>query len=187
MTASRRTLVGLALAGLWAASGCVDSDACRGRSETCLSLTLSGDTGVTQTDQLQVMFMRMLKPDVPMMSLDSPQDLPLKVAVLWPDGPATISVRALLTGQLIGVTPELDLDLRNGEHAQRKLTLYPPLPGSGVLPPDMAKSQPDLRQPVDLSDTSPDLAESPPDLSMPPPDLSMPPPPIDLAAPRGDL
>jgi hypothetical protein len=177
MTAGRlagRLLTG---AGLLLTSGCADNDACRGHSQTCLSLTLSGEDGVTRADQLEVLFMRMVKPDLPAMALDSPQDLPFKVAVLWPDGPATISVRAFLSGQVAGVSPELDLDLRNGQHVQRKLSLYPPLPG--VNTPDMAK-----RHPADLSTTPPDMTETP-DLAMPPPDLSQTPP--DLSLPPPDL
>jgi hypothetical protein len=170
---------GLLLVGLSAAAGCADSDACKGRSETCLSLTLSGSDGVTSVDQLQLQFMRKPKPDLPMMALGTPQELPFKVAVLWPDGPATLSVRALLSGQLVGVSPEFALDLRNGQHQQRKLTLYPPLPGTVA---DLGGTRPDLSSnPKDLATTPPDLAEVPdmamsePDLAMSPPDLAVPP------------
>lgn len=183
----------LLLAGLASAGGCADSDACKGRSETCLSVTLYGE-GVTRADQLQVMLMRKAKPDQPVMALGSPQDLPFKVAVLWPDGPATLSVRAMLEGQLAGVSPELALDLRNGQHLQRKITLYPPLPGTEAVdmashrrdlstPPDLAKQPPDMTEVPDLLET-PDLSTPlPPDLSTPlPPDLSTPLPP-DLSVP----
>lgn len=184
---ARWLAVPLLSTGLVSASGCADSDACKGRKETCLSVTLYGEGGVTRADQLQVMLMRKSKPDQPMMALGSPQDLPFKVAVLWPDGPATLSVRAMLEGQLTGVSPELSLDLRNGQHLQRKLTLYPPLPGTEAV--DMASGRRDLSSsPPDLVTAPPDLAEVPdlaesPDLSVtPPPDLSVTPPP-DLSSP----
>lgn len=171
------------LSALTSLGGCGESsDACKGQSETCLSLTLYGSDGVTRADQLQVMFMRKPKPDMPMMPLGSPQDLPFKVAVLWPDGPATISVRAMLSGQLAGVSPEFSIDLRNGQHVQRKLTLYSPLPGNGELP-DLATRSDLSSPPRDMATSNPDLAE-PQDLAEPtPPDLSVPPPPIDLALP----
>lgn len=174
------------LSGLTGLTGCGESnDACKGQSETCLSMTLYGSDGVSRADQLQVMFMRKPKPDMPMMPLGSPQDLPFKVAVLWPDGPATVSVRAMLSGQLAGVSPEFSLDLRNGQHVQRKVTLYAPLPGSGELP-DLAAGRPDLSSsPPDLATNPPDLAETP-DLAEPPVDLAVP-PPIDLAMPPVDL
>lgn len=179
--AGRRLLPVAGLSLLTGLTGCADNDACKGHSETCLSMTLYGSDGVTRADQLQVMFMRKPKPDMPMMPLGSPQDLPFKVAVLWPDGPATISVRAMLSGQLAGVSPEFSLDLRNGQHQQRKVTLYPPLPGNADQP-DLLTSRPDLSSPADLSTVNPDLATPSPDLSVPP-DLSEPPPPIDLAIP----
>ena len=84
-------------------------------------------------------------------------------AVLWPDGPATLSIRAMLGGQLAGVSPEFSLDLRNGQHLQRKVTLYAPLPGSSETP-DLASNRPDMSSPADLSTSSPDLAE-PPDVA----------------------
>lgn len=183
-----RLLGAVALSAALSAAGCTDNDACKGHSETCLSLTLYGSDGVTRADQLQVLLMRKVQPVLPMMTLDSPQDLPFKVAVLWPDGPATLSVRAMLGGQIAGVSPEFALDLRNGQHLQRKLTLYPPLPGTADV--DLGSSRPDMATPsADLATTSPDLAEVP-DLSEvqdlpevpPPPDLTMPPPP-DLALP----
>lgn len=169
----------LCAAGL---TGCGESsDACKGQSETCLSVTLYGSDGVTRADQLQVLFMRKPKPDMPMTPLGNPQDLPFKVAVLWPDGPASVSIRAMLGGQLAGVSPEFSLDLRNGQHLQRKVTLYAPLPGNGDTP-DLASSRPDLSSPADLSTSNPDLAD-PPDLAEPPiPDLAVP-PPVDLAIP----
>lgn len=189
----------MALAAALTAAGCADNDACKGHSETCLSLTLYGSEGVTRADQLQVLLMRKVQPVLPMMTLDNPQDLPFKVAVLWPDGPATLSVRAMLSGQIAGVSPEFALDLRNGQHLQRKVTLYPPLPGTvdvdlGAARPDMATPAmdlatpppPDLAEAPDLAEL-PDLFEVPPDLALPPPpDLAMPPPP-DLALPPSDL
>ena len=193
-----RLLGGVALSAAVSAGGCSDNDACKGHSETCLSLTLYGSDGVMRADQLQVLLMRKVQPALPMMTLDSPQDLPFKVAVLWPDGPATLSVRAWLGGQLAGVSPEFALDLRNGQHLQRKLTLYPPLPGTADV--DLGAPRPDMATPpADLSATcpglaevpdlaeAPDLFEVPPDLTMPPPpDLAFPPPP-DLALPPSDL
>jgi hypothetical protein len=146
-------------------SGCADEDACKGRSETCLSLTLSGE-GVMEADQLEVLVVRQPKPQTPMMPLGEPKPLPFKVAVLWPDGPGTVSVRSYLQGTLNGVTPELALDLRNGEHDRRKLTLYPPLAG---IPQDFGTvERRDMKKPMDLS--MPDL--SMPDLSPPPPDMT---------------
>src|SRR5262245_60861008 len=85
-------LAALLCAGI---SGCADEDACKGRSETCLSLTLSGE-GVTEADQLEVLVVRQPKPQTPMMPLGEPKPLPFKVAVLWPDGPGTVSVRSYL-------------------------------------------------------------------------------------------
>lgn len=181
----------MALAAALTATGCADNDACKGHSETCLSLTLYGSDGVTRADQLQVLLMRKVQPVLPMMTLDSPQDLPFKVAVLWPDGPATLSVRAMLSGQLAGVSPEFALDLRNGQHLQRKVTLYPPLPGTvdvdlGAPRPDMATPATDMATPPpDLAEAL-DLAELPDLFEVPPPDLAMPPPP-DLALPPSDL
>lgn len=155
------------------ASGCADEDACKGRSETCLSLTLSGE-GVMQADQLEVMVLRQPKPQTPMMPLGEAKPLPFKVAVLWPDGPGTVSVRSYDSGTLNGVTPELALDLRNGEHAQRKLTLFPPLEGK---PQDFGGPPPkrDMAKPMDLS--------TPPDMTMPP-DMST---PVDMMAPPPDM
>lgn len=164
--------LGLGLA-LLSASGCADTDACKGHSETCLSLTLSGEGGVAQADRLEVMVMRSSKPTMPMMALDAPKSLPVKVAVLWPDGPGTVSVRSYLSGQLNGVSPELSLDLRNGDHDQRRLSLFPPIDGTalgdlGSVPPrDMATMPPR------------DMAMPPPDMATPPPDLT--PPPLDLS------
>ena len=169
----------LLFAGLASAGGCADSDACKGHSETCLSVTLYGENGITSVDQLQIMLSRKSKPDQPMMALGSPQDLPFKVAVLWPDGPATLSVRAMLAGQINGVSPEVALDLRNGQHLQRKVTLYPPLPGTD--PVDMATVRRDLSVPPDQATQQPDLLAVPdllevPDLTVPMlPDMSVPP------------
>lgn len=163
-----------------AASGCADSDACKGHSETCLSLTLSGESGVTQADRLEVMVLRTSKPTMPMVPLDQPKSLPVKVAVLWPDGPGTVSVRSYLSGQLNGVSAELSLDLRNGDHDQRKLSLYPPLDGTslgdlGSVPPrDMAQTPRDMAMPPrDMAQTPPDMAQTPPDMTSPP-DLTSP-------------
>jgi hypothetical protein len=170
-------LLGLGLAG---PAGCAaDSDACKGRSETCLSLTLLGEDGVGQIDQLSVMVMRQPKPQAPMMPLGEPRPLPVKVAVLWPDGPGTVSVRSYLNGQLNGVSAELSLDLRNGAHDQRKLSLYPPLSGSGLG--DLASGPRDMAHPPADMATPPDLTAPPPDLTAPPPDLTAPLP--DLTAP----
>ncbi|MDW8283102.1 MAG: hypothetical protein RMK29_15400 [Myxococcales bacterium] len=167
--------------------GCASEDACRGRSETCLSLTLLGAEGVTELDQLQLVLRRMPRPLSPAMRLPSPQTLPFKVAVLWPDGPGTLSVRGYREGVLRGVTPELALDLRGGAHARRVLTLYPPLAGgdadlgaADLHAPDLRA--PDLRLPPDQA-MPPDLAGDqamPPDLAgdqaTPPQDGS----PVDL-------
>lgn len=164
MTAQRLFIgLGLPLFVALGLSGCKDADACKDHSETCVSLTLFGAEGVSQADQLQLYIQRKLKPDMPMMPLSEPQEFPLKVAVLWPDGPATLSVRSYLRGQLNGLTSELTLDLAGGAHAHRKLTLYPPLPEG---PADMATPPPR-------------------DLSMPPRDLST--PPADLTTPPDDM
>lgn len=160
----------LALLGI-SPTGCADNDACKGHIETCLSLTLSGFEGVSEADQLEVMVKRMPKPQTPMVPLGEPRPLPVKIAVLWPDGPGTVSVRSYLQGQLNGVSAELALDLRNGAHSQRKLTLYPPLTGS--LPKDLGTStSTDMAAPLDMTKRSdmtapmdmlelPDLATSP--------------------------
>ena len=149
----------VALAAALTAAGCADNDACKGHSETCLSLTLYGSEGVTRADQLQVLLMRKVQPVLPMMTLDNPQDLPFKVAVLWPDGPATLSVRAMLSGQIAGVSPEFALDLRNGQHLQRKVTLYPPLPGTADV--DLGASRPDMATPaMDLATTPPESSHA---------------------------
>jgi hypothetical protein len=151
-------------------TGCSeDNDACEGRPETCLSLTLFGANGVVAADQLKVLILRKEQPVSPSTPLSTVQDFPFKVALLWPDGPGNLSVRSLLAGSLNGVSAELSLDLRNGQHAQRKLTLFPPLPGT--TPMDMAKPRdlsmlPDLTTPKDLTVT-PDLTATP-DLSEPP-------------------
>ena len=150
-------MLALLLAG---GAGCADEDACKGHSETCLSLTLSGE-GVMSADQLEVMVIRQPKPQTPMMPLGEPKPLPFKVAVLWPDGPGTVSVRSYLMGTLNGVTPELALDLRNGEHDRRKLSLFPPL--SGMQQDFGTAEKRDMAKPRDLS--MPDL--SMPDLSVP--------------------
>lgn len=145
-------------------SGCSeDSDACEGRAETCLSLTLFGSDGVSAADQIRIMLLRKEQPLSPMMPLSSVQDFPFKVAVLWPDGPANLSVRSSLAGSINGVSAEISLDLRNGQHAQRKLTLYPPLPNT--QPTDMARPR-DMTAPPDMA--------VPPDLTLPP-DLTVPP------------
>lgn len=160
-------------------SACSDgSDACEGRTETCLSLSLEGAEGVVGADQIKVLIWRKEQPFSPTTPLGSKQEFPFKVAVLWPDGPANLSVRSFLDGSLHGVSGELTLDLRNGQRAQRKLTLFPPLASNA--PQDMARSKdfsvvrdmtlpPDLSSLPDLSD-QPDLSDSP-DLSIPP-DLS---------------
>lgn len=166
-------MLGAALLGLGLVSGCSDSsDACEGRTETCLSLTLYGSDGVSTTDQLKVLLWRKDQPLSPTTPLTDRQDFPFKVALLWPDGPATVSVRSLLAGQVNGVSAEIGLDLRNGQHAQRKLTLFPPLPVSTSA--DMAKPRdmtmvPDMAMPPppDLAMPQPDLADAP-DLSVPP-------------------
>lgn len=146
----------LGIAGLGCSS---DNDACSGRSETCLSLTLSGSDGVSKADQVQVFVARKPKTGSPVEALSEPRELPFKIAVLWPDGPATLHVRTFLQGQLNGLSPEISLDLRNGAHEKRKLTLYSPLQGTGL--PDMAGgTPPDLSTPRDMA--------SPPDLSDPP-------------------
>jgi hypothetical protein len=124
-------------------------------------LTLVGAEGVSRADQLAVLVQRQPVAQMPMVVLGDAQPLPFKVAVLWPDGPGTVSVRSLLGGQLSGVTAELTLDLRNGAHDQRQLTLFPPLVGSplgdlGSRPRDLA-SPPDSAAPADLATPS-DLA-----------------------------
>lgn len=162
-------VLGGALALLGGCSG--GNDACKGVNETCLSLTLMGTEGVTQADQLEVLLSRQTKGRNPMMALGSPQDLPVKVAVLWPDGGATISVRSFVAGVLTGVSAELTLDLRGGAHAKRALTLYPPI--AGPTPADLAGRDLATPPPPDLA--TPDLAT--PDLATP--DMATP----DLATP----
>lgn len=166
--------LGLSLCLTLGASGCADSDACKGHSETCLSLTLSGENGVAQADRLEVMVMRTSKPTLPMMALDSPKALPVKVAVLWPDGPGTVSVRSYLAGQLNGVSPELSLDLRNGDHDQRKLALFPPISGTALGDLGTAPGRDMAMPPRDMASAPPDMTMSPPDLTQPPPDLTAP-------------
>ena len=184
-------LAALGLAGAAALSGCGDSDACKGQKGTCISITLDGESGVTEADRLVVMVQRKAKPDVPAMAIDSPLALPFKVAVLWPDGAGTLSVRSYLQGTLNGVTSEIALDLRNGVHEKRKLTLYPPLPGTvgtpdmkGNPPSDMRMPPRDMRGPEDDMATPDDMTMPPPDLSGPGPDLS---PLPDLSGPIQDL
>ncbi len=161
--------LGGALLLVAALSGChEDSDACEGRTETCLSLTLFGSDGVAAADQLKVMLLRKEQPLSPSTPLSSVQEFPFKVALLWPDGPANLSVRSSLNGVVNGVSAEISLDLRNGQHAQRKLTLFPPLPNT--QPTDMARIRdlgtlPDLTTPPDLT-LMPDLT-TPPDLTDP--------------------
>jgi hypothetical protein len=180
-----RSVSRLALPALLASAlaGCADQDACKGRSETCLSLTLSGE-GVMEADQLEVMVQRLPKPQSPMMPLGEARPLPFKVAVLWPDGPGTLSVRSYLAGTLNGVSSELTLDLRNGEHDMRKLTLYPPLDGRPIdfgTPPRR-----DMARPVDMTmPPPPDMSMPPSDMSVPPPDFSVPPP--DFSVPPPDF
>ncbi len=164
-----------ALAG--ALAGCAQSsDACQGRTETCVSLTLSGSDSVTQVDQLEAVVMRQALSQMPIMPLNVAQTLPFKVAVLWPDGPGTLSIRSFLAGQLNGVTPELALDLSHGSHAQYALTLYPPLVGSPLgdmwLPP-MDMAVPDMTTVApDMTTTAPDMTTRPPDMTIRPPDMS---------------
>lgn len=164
--------------------GCAGEDACRGRSETCLSLTLLGAEGVTELDQLQLVLRRLPRPLSPAMRLPSPQALPFKVAVLWPDGPGTVSVRGYREGVLRGVTPELALDLRGGAHARRVLTFYPPLTGgdADLGAPDLRP--PDLRLPPDQA-LPPDLSgdQAAPDMSG---DQAAPDLPGDQAPPAQD-
>ena len=161
-----------------AAAGCSDNDACSGRKETCLSLSLSGAEGVGKVDQVQVFVSRQAKPLSPVDALGEPRDLPFKVAILWPDGPASVHVRAFLQGTLSGLTPEITLDLRNGAHDKRKLTLFPPIVGTDL--PDMAGNppRPDMASPRDMA-TPADMA-SPADMA-PPDDMT--PPPTDLPMP----
>ncbi len=169
MKKSRALLLGGTLLLVAALCGCSeDSDACEGRTETCLSLTLFGSDGVTAADQLKVMLLRKEQPLSPSTPLSSVQDFPFKVALLWPDGPANLSVRSSLSGVVNGISAEISLDLRNGQHAQRKLTLFPPLPTT--QPTDMARvrdlsSLPDLTTPPDLT-VMPDMT-APPDLTDP--------------------
>lgn len=160
-------------AALSALGGCNDHDACKGVKETCLSITLVGE-GVTEADQLQVLVARKPAMTMQMMALGSPQPLPFKIAVLWPDGPAALSVRTLIGGQVNGVTSELVIDLRNGQHGLKRLTAFPPLPGPGL---------PDLAVVRDMART--DMAKPPEDMAKPPEDLAM--PPEDLAMPQPDL
>ncbi len=153
-------LSGAGLALLSAALGCgSDNDACNGRSETCLSLTLSGSDGVAKADQVQVYVARKAKTQNPVEALSEPRELPFKIAVLWPDGPATLHVRTYFRGQLNGLSPEISLDLRNGAHEKRKLTVYSPISGSPLpdvptldmaVPRDMA-SPPDMTTPADMT------------------------------------
>ncbi len=165
-------LLGAASLALAVGGGCAadSGDACEGRSETCLSLTLYGSDGVTAADQLKVLIWRKDQPLSPTTPLGDRQDFPFKVALLWPDGPASVSVRSMLAGTVNGVSAEISLDLRNGQHAQRKLTLFPPLPTSPSM--DMARPR-DMTMLPDLSTPpQPDLAEQP-DLTAPA-DLSSP-------------
>lgn len=128
-------------------------------------------------DRLEVMVLRQPKPQQPAVPLSMPFALPFRVAVLWPDGPGTLSVRSYLQGQLNGVTPELGLDLRNGAHDMRKLTLFPPLVNSSLGDLGYAPRR-DMAMPKDMAMQPPDLAMSP--------DLAMPPAP-DLAAAPDDM
>jgi hypothetical protein len=153
----RRRLL-LALLPLLACSKGGGADACAGIKETCLSLTLSG-AGVRLVDQLELMIMRSRSVRSPMMRMSSAQELPFKVAVLWEDGAATLSVRSYLQGRLNGVTPELTVELSNKAHVSRALTLYPPLPGGG----DMGMGGQDLRRQEDLR--RPEDLRPPDDLS----------------------
>lgn len=173
----RSLLLGCAGLALTAgALGCgIDNDACKGRTETCLSLSLSGSDGVTKADQVQVFVARKPTAANPVEALSEPRELPFKIAVLWPDGPATLHVRTFLDGQLNGLSPEISLDLRNGAHEKRKLTLYAPILGSPL--PDMSGGVlPDMTTPRDMANP-PDLAD-PPDLGTPP-DMASP----DMPAP----
>lgn len=175
---SRRAVIALPALLFAGLVGCADQDACKGHSETCLSLTLSGE-GVMTADQLEVMVQRSPKPQAPMMPLGDAKALPFKVAVLWPDGPGTVSVRSYLSGTMNGVTSELTLDLRNGEHDMRKLTLYPPIDGK---PQDFGTAaRRDMARPVDMTvPPVPDMTAPPadmtagPDMTVPPPDMMMP-------------
>ena len=181
------TLAALGLLSM-AGAGCTDNDACKGRRETCLSISLSGAEGLDKVDQVQVYVSRQAKPLSPVDALGEPRSLPFKLAVLWPDGPATMYVRTFLQGKLNGLTAEISLDLRNGAHEKRKLTVFPPI--FGIDLPDMAGPPPpradmamprdmatpmDMATPVDMAD---DMPAPPTDLPMPPVDL--PPPPTDL-------
>jgi hypothetical protein len=114
------------------------------------------------------MVMRQPKPEMPMMPLGTPEPLPFKVAILWPDGPGTLSIRSFLQGQVNGVTAEITVDLSNGAHEQQLLTLFPPLVGSSLG--DMwLPTPPDMTSTTDLS------APAPADLTvLPPEDLSTP-------------
>ena len=180
----RRTPLALTLlcgAALFSLGGCNDHDACKGVKETCLSITLVGE-GVTEADQLQVLVARKPATTMQMMALGSAQQLPFKIAVLWPDGPAALSVRTLLGGQVNGVTSELVVDLRNGQHGLKRLTAFPPLPGPAGLPDlavvrdmartDMAKPPGDMAMPEDMAVPEDMTVVPQPDLTMPP-DLTM--------------
>jgi len=161
-----------------AAAGCSDNDACSGRKETCLSLSLSGSDGVSKVDQVQVFVSRQAKPLSPVDALSEPRDLPFKVAILWPDGAASLHVRTFLQGKLNGLTPEITLDLRNGAHERRKLSLFPPIVGTDL--PDMAGNpppRPDMTSPRDMA-TPADMA-TPEDMTTP---ADMPMPPADMPA-----
>jgi hypothetical protein len=166
-----------AAAVLTVASGCSDNDACSGRKETCLSLSLTGAEGVDKVDQVQAFVSRMPKPLSPVDALGEPRALPFKVAILWPDGAASVHLRAFLQGKLIALTPEITLDLRNGVHERRKLTLFPPIVGTEL--PDMAGGTPprDMATPRDLATPPADMA-TPEDMTtpvdMPQSDLPMP-------------
>jgi hypothetical protein len=175
----RSALALLGAAALSATGGCNDNDACKGLKETCLSITLVGAEGVSEADQVQVLVARKPAMTMQSMALGSPQPLPFKLAVLWPDGPATLSVRTLLDGKVNGVTSELVVDLRNGQHGLKKLTAFPALEGPGLpdlavvrdlARPDMAKPPADMSMPDDLA--MPEDLAMPPDLLMPP-DLTM--------------
>jgi hypothetical protein len=177
MRAACVALGSLALSMSLLGGGCGGDDACKGRGETCVSLTLLGAEGISQVDQLQVFVTRKAAPSSPMAPLGSPQDLPFKVAVLLPDGVSLLSVRSFLGGTMNGITPEISVELRSGAHDKRLLTLYPPLPGgtgrdmaSGggadmrQPPVDMRQPPVDLRPPADMS--TPDMSVGMPDMAM---------------------
>ena len=76
--------MGLALSSVLVLGCSEDSDACEGRAETCLSLTLYGSDGVSAADQLRIMLLRKEQPLSPMTPKDRKDlDYGLSLGVDW--------------------------------------------------------------------------------------------------------